>query len=377
MKKIAGILIFLMITFMSLQTYAFVNNTKIEVDLRVEGLKETLMEGKVEADTLIKSIQKLGEQSKVEVIFKNNATGRELYAIGGIEYKKYNINDEWKGYIVRNNQIIEVNTLMNTNLVDKDKIVLYYGNIEDTKRVTEIKESYLNGELSIELSSAIVTWVENDGFWVPKAVDNKLKDINIHLMINEEETIQKTNEKGIAGFKITHPNLYTYYAEGYREGNVPLILKVHKSTKLIGLKDQQKVTRAEFIALLVNYMAIKAEDIDQKGFTDVTDHTLYKSQILVAQAVGIISGNGDGTFRPEQKITMQEVALILNTIYKNNSNLVKNIKNEDLNGADIWARGGIKSVMQKGIIKDTNRDWKGTVDDKTILSILEEKAIKK
>jgi hypothetical protein len=260
---------------------------------------------------------------------------------------------------------------MNTDLMNKDQVVLYYGNIDDTKRITDIKRGYSNGTLSIELSSAIVTWIQDNGIWGPKTIYNKLKNVNVHMFVaDKNEMIQKTNEDGIAYFKITEPNVYTYYFEGYTSDNVPRILKTEKVTSVIGIKDERAITRAEFVALLVNNMATKVDITNKQGFTDVTERTMYKSQIETAQMLGLVSGNGEGAFRPEDKLTAQELAIIMNNVYKDKPNGAEKVNLENLKACDDWAVTAITSMIQKGIVKDYNIDWKGNVDAKAIATLL-------
>lgn len=372
MKKLICCISMLLIVFSSLQI-VYANTTKAQVNLRVEGDQSTLMEGTVEADTLLRSIQKLGELSNVEVILKGSSSSQELYSIAGIANNKYNKNDEWKCYIIRHNQMVEVERITNVSLLNNDKIVLYYGNIDDTKKVTDMKQQYLNGTLSIELSSDIVTWIEKNGIWSPKTINNKLKDVNVHMVaLNKQEIIQKTNAMGIANFTMLQPNIYTYYAEGYTQDNVPRLLKTEKATKVIGIEDETAFTRAEFVALLINTMDSKTSDIKQNIFTDIDANTLYKDHIEAALSLGFISGNGDQTFRPNDKLTMQELAVILNNVYKDQPIVVEDLMEEQYKNCDLWAKSAIKSVLQKGIIDEAiDLDWKENVNLERVLSIIQ------
>ena len=75
-------------------------------------------------------------------------------------------------------------------------------------------------------------------------------------------------------------------------------------------KGNNKITRAEFVTLLVNFMG---GNDGYANFTDVSsDHWAYK-QIATASK-GLVSGYPDGTFKPDQAITRAEAMSIINRI---------------------------------------------------------------
>lgn len=78
-------------------------------------------------------------------------------------------------------------------------------------------------------------------------------------------------------------------------------------------RPENGITRAEMckmINLTFNYVDTK----DAKGFPDVTEDKWYAPYILAAQKQGYVEGYEDGTFRPENNITRQEVCVIINRI---------------------------------------------------------------
>lgn len=74
------------------------------------------------------------------------------------------------------------------------------------------------------------------------------------------------------------------------------------------------VTRAQFSVLVVNELGLKAVAEALQGsdtqFKDVKGSYWASGAIQVATTKGIISGYGDGTFRPEQPITYMEAAIL-------------------------------------------------------------------
>lgn len=76
-------------------------------------------------------------------------------------------------------------------------------------------------------------------------------------------------------------------------------------------RPDQPVTRAELAAMIVRTLGIKSTS-DDAPFTDLNQQKWYNDAVNVAVKAGIITGYEDGTFRPEQTITRQEMAVMMN-----------------------------------------------------------------
>ena len=112
------------------------------------------------------------------------------------------------------------------------------------------------------------------------------------------------------------------------------------------------ITRAEFCALAARtYESFMGREITQrKTFTDTTDVNVEKMAGLE-----VISGMGDGTFAPEQKLTREQAASIL----KNLAGVMeRGIPMEGVPQADFtdygsvskWARGAVDVIRAAGIM---------------------------
>lgn len=76
-------------------------------------------------------------------------------------------------------------------------------------------------------------------------------------------------------------------------------------------RPEDAITRAEFVATAVQFFdAPEAGDVRQ--FTDVPADAWYADAVYAGAALGLIEGDGDGTFRPEDTITRAEAAAIIN-----------------------------------------------------------------
>ena len=71
----------------------------------------------------------------------------------------------------------------------------------------------------------------------------------------------------------------------------------------------QEISRAEFCAMLCNLLGLTSQETGR--FTDVAAESWYSGAVHAACAFGLMGGYGDGTFRPEQPITQEEIVCVL------------------------------------------------------------------
>ena len=77
----------------------------------------------------------------------------------------------------------------------------------------------------------------------------------------------------------------------------------------------QATTRAQFASMIANAMGYEADPDVASMFPDVADDFWGKAAINFCAQNGIIEGYDDGTFKPNQTITRQEAAAILNNAF--------------------------------------------------------------
>ncbi|WP_010094766.1 S-layer homology domain-containing protein [Ornithinibacillus scapharcae] len=98
----------------------------------------------------------------------------------------------------------------------------------------------------------------------------------------------------------------------YFEGNMRKLIK----EGIMGgypdgtFKPNNQVTRAEFTSFLVRALDLK-QTSNKKSFSDVKSGAWYASAISIATSNGIIGGYPDGTFKPNNKISRQEMAAMV------------------------------------------------------------------
>ncbi len=134
---------------------------------------------------------------------------------------------------------------------------------------------------------------------------------------------------------------------------------------------EQEITRAQFAKMVCEANNIKPIKYNQDNkekfdkFTDVSVTEWYAGYVAAIYETGLMKGDGNGTFRPKDKISRQEVAVVLATLENNgvsvekvttdvNGNRVhKDTKTNFVDDAkiDVWADESVEYLREKGIAK--------------------------
>ncbi|GAB1157999.1 hypothetical protein YWY31_40240 [Paenibacillus illinoisensis] len=73
----------------------------------------------------------------------------------------------------------------------------------------------------------------------------------------------------------------------------------------------QKITRAEFAELVAKGLGLKGDQTAARRFRDIRGGDLTSAYIGAAAEAGIITGNTDGTFKPDSLITREQMAIMM------------------------------------------------------------------
>lgn len=111
------------------------------------------------------------------------------------------------------------------------------------------------------------------------------------------------------------------------------------------------VTRAEFSKMINNAIGLSTSGSARGDFTDVDTDEWYFNEVKKAEYAGYITGYEDGSFKPSNKITRQEAAVILSRIVIPTEERVKTTAFADGNTIDTWASDAVSMISAKGYIK--------------------------
>ncbi|PYY29646.1 Ig domain protein [Paenibacillus illinoisensis] len=116
-----------------------------------------------------------------------------------------------------------------------------------------------------------------------------------------------------------------------------------------------QVTRAEFLKTLMNSFDL-LDETAKPSFSDVKEGTWYSTTIASAHKLGIVKGNADGSFGPNEPITREEMAVM---IYRLAGNLNVTLPSEgeevsakfaDLKNLSLESSAAIEAVRKGGLI---------------------------
>ena len=108
------------------------------------------------------------------------------------------------------------------------------------------------------------------------------------------------------------------------------------------------VTRAEFVSMINNTLGNRA--MGNVYFSDVSYNSWYYNEVRKAVAAAYVSINDNGSFRPNDKITREEAAVIISRIVPTYG--VKGALRgyKDANSVSDWAKQAIEKVTGKGYL---------------------------
>ena len=103
---------------------------------------------------------------------------------------------------------------------------------------------------------------------------------------------------------------------------------------------QNTLTRAEFVTIINKMYDFKA--YGDNIFKDIAETDWYYKDVLAAVQAGYIKGMGDGTFKPNQSVTREQVCVMLNGILKTERLPISVTINDEVSD---WARESVECLV--------------------------------
>ncbi|MCK8060696.1 MULTISPECIES: carbohydrate binding domain-containing protein [unclassified Fusibacter] len=115
-------------------------------------------------------------------------------------------------------------------------------------------------------------------------------------------------------------------------------------------KPDASITRAEFYTLIHNVISL--DRMTEMPFTDVKENDWYFEAVAFAYECGLTDGYPDGSFRPMNQITREEVAVVLSNLLElaKVDELTELSKFYDFDDSDTWNRSALESLLKKGLL---------------------------
>jgi len=111
---------------------------------------------------------------------------------------------------------------------------------------------------------------------------------------------------------------------------------------------QNVITRAELITIINKMNNFTEEKII--SFNDVKSSDWYHKEVAKAVYAGVANGFPDNTFKPNDAVTREQVAVILNNLYgfENKTDVFTIL---DFNNISSWAKDAVGNIVGSGIMK--------------------------
>jgi hypothetical protein len=115
------------------------------------------------------------------------------------------------------------------------------------------------------------------------------------------------------------------------------------------------LTRAQFSTLLVRGLGLSGHEAEAIHFSDVEPGLWYTGSIGAALKAGVVSGFDDNTFRPNETITREQMAVMLSNAISFTGGSIEGSNQasstfKDYNKISTWAKASVAAVMDAEII---------------------------
>lgn len=130
-------------------------------------------------------------------------------------------------------------------------------------------------------------------------------------------------------------------------------------TSITSFSPDRPTTRAEFVTVLSRLAGIKEENYKKNKFTDVPKGVYYEAAVNWAQEKKIVEGTGSSRFAPDQTMTREEMATILDRYFQVTNKAYGNrgaLYFKDQGEMSFWAADSVKRMTQAGILHGTDRN---------------------
>ncbi len=143
----------------------------------------------------------------------------------------------------------------------------------------------------------------------------------------------------------------------YADVDVMASKHVVKGVSATAFNPDGKVTRAEFAAMVVRALGLP-EAPDAATFSDVPAGAWYAGVVGAAAKAGVVTGMGDGTFRPNDRISREQMAVMVARALKAAGKSVSPERVSailagfsDRGRISAWAREGVAAAADAGVVK--------------------------
>lgn len=371
-----------------------------EPDLRIDSLSFDTSNSSGGGDPVITPGGSTGSNSDVEVV--NNPT---LNADGNVEVNlpsgksqvqipaNANVFDGNRSLFVKGNAstveipsevLKEFKSLVSATDLNGSHISLTMKAIEDSQAENLINQAAQKNQASLkaigEVIEFVISIISNDGkeiklteFSKPVTITLKINGENVSNLIGVYHFAGNGNLEYAAGkliegalvADVVHFSKYGVLEYDKSFEDVPEsywaneVIKVLSAKHIIfGVSETnfaplQKVTRAEFAAMIVRVLGLEAKNA--LSFKDVAANSWYAEAVTAANEAGIVMGRTPNEFAPNAAITREEMAVMVVRAYElqegNKANESTKTNFVDQQDVSAWAQEYINAAVEVGLLQ--------------------------
>ena len=172
------------------------------------------------------------------------------------------------------------------------------------------------------------------------------------------ETTKPVEEKKDYGIVETMPTIAATFSDLPENEAAGSIMNMVARGILKGMDNgkfegELPITRA-MVATVLKRLSTNQKINDVQNFKDVKDKDWFAEAVKWAQSQGLIKGYEDGTFKANNLVTRQELAIIIERFLKNHGIAMEEIKElsyKDLDTLPAWSRDAIIAMAKIGLVE--------------------------
>ena len=201
--------------------------------------------------------------------------------------------------------------------------VVVFENKDNSPRIKYLDKIYTESVLFLN----VIEYIYNGDIDNARATTNLITDSRLNTVANIE--IKKQSD----------------IIDHWAESNIKQAMEDGWIDTTNTFRPNDSITRAEFIKIVNR--KFNFTEIEDITFTDVDKSAWYYEEVQKAVKAGYIKGNGDNTFKPNDKITREEVAVIITSIMNNKQeNLEKIFWYKDYDMISSWATSSLEGAVE-------------------------------
>ena len=226
--------------------------------------------------------------------------------------------------------------------------------IDNSDQIMKKKYSFLTGLAALTILFSPIS---------SSVYANEINQVNTDVYEDVIDDVKGGITDIVDGEKVTFDDIQGHWAQF--EIEVLANTGIVKGKLPTSFEPNSEISRAEFISLVVRAIvgeesAIPAAE-GELTFKDLQQGAYYVNAVQFAAEKGLVNGDGNGNFKPQDNITRQEIAKIIGNTYTFVNG--KAIAEGDINAEQVlsqfsdhslvapWAQNEMAFLVAKGILK--------------------------